>query len=98
MSQTIDESAPLILLLGGARAGKSSHALRLASAHQRSSEAKVCFIATAQALDEDMKERIARHQKERPGEWQTIEEPYRIDEALQKTGEAQLASAIRGRT
>jgi adenosyl cobinamide kinase/adenosyl cobinamide phosphate guanylyltransferase len=90
MSQAVHASAPLILLLGGARAGKSRHALHLATARRRSSEAKVCFIATAQALDEDMRARIAQHQTERPGHWQTIEEPYRIDEALQKTGEADI--------
>ena len=90
MSQTPDESAPLILLLGGARAGKSAHALRLAASHRRGADAKVCFIATAQALDEDMIERIARHQTERPGHWRTIEEPYRIDEALQGSGESDI--------
>ena len=90
MSQAIDATAPLILLLGGARAGKSGHALRLAAAHRRSSEAKVCFIATAQGLDEDMAERIARHQRERPEQWLTIEEPYRIDQALQNTREAEI--------
>ncbi len=82
--------APLILLLGGARAGKSAHALRLAAAHQRSSETKVCFIATAQGLDEEMKERIARHQTERPGHWRTIEEPYCINQALQRTGDGDI--------
>src|SRR6266446_5815366 len=90
MPQTQDASAPLILLLGGARAGKSAHALRLAASHCRRSEDKICFIATAQALDEDMATRIARHQTERPGDWQTIEEPYRIDEALQKAREADI--------
>ena len=90
MPQTQDASASLILLLGGARAGKSAHALRLAASHRRRSEAKVCFIATAQALDEDMTARIARHQTERPGHWRTIEELYRIDEALQKTSEVDV--------
>lgn len=83
-------SGPLILLLGGARAGKSKHALRLAASHGGGAEASVCFIATAQALDEDMTERIARHQIERPEHWRTIEEPYRIDEALQRTAEVDI--------
>jgi len=85
-----DVSAPVILLLGGARAGKSAHALQLAAAHVHGSETKVSFIATAQGLDEEMKERIARHQAERPGDWRTIEEPYWIDQALQKTGETDI--------
>jgi adenosyl cobinamide kinase/adenosyl cobinamide phosphate guanylyltransferase len=88
MSSTTD--ARLILLLGGARAGKSTHALRLVAAHPRGSAAKVCFVATAEALDEDMKDRIARHQTERPPHWRTIEEPYRIDDALQTTPEADI--------
>jgi len=88
MSQTLDTRSQLILLLGGARAGKSAHALRLAPVRQRSSGAKVCFIATAQPLDEDMTARITRHREQRPSDWQTIEEPYQIDGALRQAGEA----------
>src|SRR5260370_10479640 len=88
MSQTLDASSQLILLLGGARAGKSAHALRLAAVRQRNSGAKVCFIATAQPLDEDLTALITRHREKRPSDWQTIEEPYQIDEALQKSAEA----------
>ena len=54
-------SGDLILLLGGARSGKSAAAERLAQAGRR-----VLFIATAEALDEDMARRIAAH-RERPG-------------------------------
>jgi adenosylcobinamide kinase / adenosylcobinamide-phosphate guanylyltransferase len=90
MSKTLDMKDQLILILGGARAGKSSHALSLAAEQHRSSGAQVCFIATAQALDEEMAARIARHQTERPADWRTIEEPYRIDEALQKAGESDI--------
>lgn len=85
MSEVLNISRHLILILGGARAGKSSYALRLAEEHERVSNATVCFIATAQALDDDMAERIARHRAERPPHWRTIEEPYRIDEALENT-------------
>ena len=60
----------LILLLGGARAGKSTAAERLARAGGR-----VLFIATAQALDEDMARRIAAHRERRPAAWDTLEEP-----------------------
>ena len=90
MSQTPDTSSQLILLLGGARAGKSAHALRLAAVRQRNSGAKVCFIATAQPLDEDMTARITRHREQRPSDWQTIEEPYQIAEALRQGGEARV--------
>jgi adenosylcobinamide kinase/adenosylcobinamide-phosphate guanylyltransferase len=40
------------------------------------------MIATAEALDSDMEERIARHQRERPADWETIEEPRDLAEAL----------------
>ena len=79
----------LILLLGGARAGKSTFALRLAK--ERIGDGSVCFIATAQALDEEMAERIARHRAERPANWNTIEEPLEIDQALLRTGESNVA-------
>ena len=70
----------LILVLGGARAGKSTFALRLAK--ERAGEGSVTFIATAQALDTEMAQRIARHRDERPAHWTTIEEPLQLDRAL----------------
>lgn len=90
MSKAVGTDKQLILLLGGARAGKSSYALRLAAERARLSGSNVCFIATAQALDEDMSARIARHRAERPPHWRTIEEPYRLDEALQQTTNAKV--------
>src|SRR5687768_14379175 len=84
MSQILNTSGPLILLLGGARAGKSTYAMRLAQDGERASADEICFIATAQGLDEDMTKRIARHRAERPAHWRTIEEPYHIDEALEQ--------------
>lgn len=77
-----------ILILGGARAGKSTFALRLAE--ERAGERGVAFIATAQALDEEMASRIARHREERPADWITIEEPYQLDEALLQTPESNV--------
>jgi len=75
----------LIFVSGGARAGKSSFALRLA----KEQAGEVCFIATAQALDDEMARRIARHRQERPTNWTTIEERYRLDEALRHAGDSQ---------
>jgi len=80
----------MILLLGGARAGKSAYAIRLAQDGERASRNEVCFIATAQGLDEDMTKRIARHRAERPTNWRTIEEPCQIDEALRQASEARI--------
>lgn len=87
MPEAVDIDKKLILLLGGARAGKSAHALRVAQERESISGAETCFIATAQGLDEDMAARIARHRTQRPPRWQTIEEPYQLDEALRQTGE-----------
>jgi adenosylcobinamide kinase/adenosylcobinamide-phosphate guanylyltransferase len=60
-------------VLGGARSGKSRFALAGLPARSR-----VAFVATAQAGDDDMAERIARHRAERPGHWLTIEEPLAL--------------------
>ncbi len=61
----------LTLLVGGARSGKSDLAQRLAA----ESDVHVVFVATAEAGDDDMAERIERHRRDRPTSWSTIEEP-----------------------
>ena len=90
MSQTTNPNGSLILVLGGARAGKSSFALRLAAEQERLSNNVVCFVATAQALDEDMATRIERHRSERPSHWRTIEEPYELNEAVRQIADAEV--------
>jgi len=69
---------PLTFLLGGARSGKSALALRLAARHD-----EVVFVATGEARDEEMRERIARHRAERPAHWRTVEEPLRLRAAIE---------------
>jgi adenosylcobinamide kinase/adenosylcobinamide-phosphate guanylyltransferase len=69
---------PLTLLLGGARSGKSALALSRA----RALGVPVVFIATAEALDAEMEERVARHRAERESSWETVEEPLDPDRAL----------------
>jgi len=68
----------LTLLTGGARSGKSALATRLAEAWTGG----VTFVATGEALDDEMRERIERHRKARPDAWETIEEPVELDAAL----------------
>jgi len=78
----------LILILGGARSGKSTFAEQLAQRSGRS----VAFIATATASDDDMHARIERHQAARSPDWHTIEEPLHLSLALQKA--ALLADVV----
>jgi adenosylcobinamide kinase / adenosylcobinamide-phosphate guanylyltransferase len=68
----------LVVLLGGARSGKSTLALELAAAAGR----HVTFVATGEALDDEMAARIAAHRAERPRQWVTIEEPLELERAL----------------
>lgn len=68
----------LTLILGGARSGKSRLALQRAEATGK----PVCFIATAQAHDAEMADRIARHRAERPAHWLTVEAPLDLAGAI----------------
>lgn len=67
----------LTLLVGGARSGKSSLALRRAA-----SASAVVFIATSEAGDAEMAARIEAHRAERPTGWTTVEEPVELRGAL----------------
>jgi adenosylcobinamide kinase/adenosylcobinamide-phosphate guanylyltransferase len=75
----MDTTTPhLALILGGCRSGKSRFALELAA---RLGKRKL-FIATAEPLDDEMRERIAKHRADRGPEWQTVEAPVALDDAL----------------
>jgi len=69
----------LTLITGGCRSGKSAHAIAIAST--RAAPRKF-FIATAEALDHEMKARIAHHRRSRPAEFETIEEPRKLSAAI----------------
>lgn len=69
----------LTFILGGARSGKSSHAQKLAGQSAR----QITFIATAQALDDEMFARIKKHREDRPPEWKTLEITQGIASLLQ---------------
>lgn len=68
----------LILVLGGARSGKSSWAQGHTEAHYPSR----LFLATARILDDEMAERVRQHRASRGPQWGLIEEPLEIAEAL----------------
>lgn len=72
----------LVLITGGVRSGKSVFAQNLAE----SIGGKITFIATAQALDEEMEERIAKHKDSRPKHWETQEEPYEVAKIISRVG------------
>ncbi|MEW6115935.1 MAG: bifunctional adenosylcobinamide kinase/adenosylcobinamide-phosphate guanylyltransferase [Nitrospirota bacterium] len=70
----------ITFVIGGAKSGKSRFCLERASRHQ----GQKLYIATAQALDDEMREKVERHKKERSGEWATLEEPLRIAASLKR--------------
>lgn len=79
---------PLTLVVGGARSGKSAFAEQLVTATGRPRR----YIATAEAWDDEMRDRIARHLAQRGQAWTTVEAPLDLPAALATTrpGEAVL--------
>jgi adenosylcobinamide kinase / adenosylcobinamide-phosphate guanylyltransferase len=69
----------LTLILGGARSGKSAYAEKLAT----DSGLPVTYIATAQVYDDEFKLRVQHHKDRRPKDWQLIEAPHHLSDALQ---------------
>ena len=70
----------IIFITGGARSGKSAYALSNAT---RISGDKT-YIATAEALDKEMRERIEKHKRQRGKEWDTFEEPLKIAKVIKE--------------
>lgn len=68
------------LVIGGARSGKSRFAQALADAHP----GDVQLIVTAEILDEEMRERVAKHRAERPEHWHVTEAPIDLPEAIER--------------
>jgi len=67
----------IVLVTGGSRSGKSSHALELAGRYGRKA-----FIATAESLDREMRARIDEHRRTRDQSFHTVEEPVDLARAL----------------
>lgn len=75
------------LIIGGARSGKSHHALELA----RKASVPVLFVATAGALDQEMKQRIEEHKRTRPSTWRTLEVQVHVGNRIrQEIGDARV--------
>lgn len=77
-----------VLVLGGARSGKSRHAQGLCEAVG----GQLAYIATAQAFDSEMAQRIARHRDDRDARWHTLEAPIALPDAIRQA--AKEADAI----
>lgn len=77
-------SAGITLVTGGARAGKSALAERLAAMHG----AEVLYVATAEALDDEMSARVAAHRAARPPSWRTLEASRDVAAALRTAARA----------
>jgi adenosyl cobinamide kinase/adenosyl cobinamide phosphate guanylyltransferase len=78
----------LIVIVGGARSGKSTYAQELA---QTIAGEQVLFVATAEAGDADMAQRISKHRQSRPAVWHTLEIPRHVGHAIpQHIGEARV--------
>ena len=73
----------ITFVIGGCRSGKSRYATDLAA--QLSKKQKI-FIATCQPQDEEMRQRVARHQKDRGKTWITLEVPIELPEAITRNG------------
>jgi len=80
----------MTLLVGGAASGKSRSAAALAARTGRS----VTVIATAEALDDEMAARIARHRRERPQGWAVIEEPLDLTGAVERARGATIVDCL----
>lgn len=70
------------LVLGGIKSGKSLYAERLAAEYLNS--ANVGVVATAEALDEEMRTRIQKHIEQRPENWKVVEAPVDLVGAIQQ--------------
>lgn len=83
-------------VLGGARSGKSAYAQALVEAAASRAFHPPVMIATAQALDQEMAERIARHRRERGAFWRTVEAPLELAAAIRtlETGEAAAVDCL----
>src|SRR3712207_1252627 len=79
----LDAGGHVLLVLGGARSGKSRHAQARAEA-LAAGGARLLFVATAQVLDDEMADRVARHRADRGLEWSTVEEPLDLGGVIRR--------------
>lgn len=73
-----EEAREIVFVTGGARSGKS----RFAQARAEHWTGSLLYIATAETLDDEMRQRVEKHRAERGARWQTLEEPLDLPRAL----------------
>ncbi|ATO51432.1 bifunctional adenosylcobinamide kinase/adenosylcobinamide-phosphate guanylyltransferase [Brevibacillus laterosporus] len=73
----------IILITGGVRSGKSAFAEKLAEQQKQEHGGALVYLATGQAWDEEMQNRIHLHRERRENNWETVEEPYQLQMAIQ---------------
>jgi len=74
------QDSSVTLVIGGARSGKSRYAQHRAESH----DGALLYLATAQAFDDEMAERIARHRADRGPRWRTIDCPIDLPDAIRR--------------
>ncbi len=80
----------LILVTGPCRSGKSAFAVGLARELERAGAGEVTFLATCQAADPEMRQRVAAHQAQRPSHWRLLEESRDLAAALRRLDSSRL--------
>jgi adenosylcobinamide kinase / adenosylcobinamide-phosphate guanylyltransferase len=85
-----EQGGGITFIIGGAKSGKSSFALKKAE----SLPGRKAYIATAEPFDDEMKERIAKHKTQRGKDWQTFEEPVNMARVFKETGNGFAAVVI----
>jgi len=80
LTHNADSTGHVVLLLGGARSGKS----RIAQARAETLPGELVYVATGEALDAEMAERIARHRADRGPRWRTVESPIDLPETIRR--------------
>lgn len=78
------------LVIGGARSGKSAYAEKQA----RAAGLPVVYVATGEARDEEMAQRIAHHRSRRPAGWRTVEEPLALADTLRRAAAADVCLLV----
>jgi adenosylcobinamide kinase / adenosylcobinamide-phosphate guanylyltransferase len=85
---SMNNDPALIFITGGARSGKSRRAQALAEAAGQKNNMNLVYIATAEAFDEEMQDRIDRHRFDRGGHWRTVECPIDLPAAIARESSA----------